>query len=41
MCRYLWVYRGKNGYVWVCKSRQVENWKIVTVKKWKSGNLEK
>ena len=38
--RYLWVYRGMYGYIWGLKTGQVENWNIVKLKDWKSGNLE-
>ena len=35
---YVWVYRGFNGHVWVCKSGQVENKKIVKGENWKRKN---
>ena len=38
MCEYVWVYRGMYGHVWVCKSGQVENQKIVNVENWKRKN---
>ena len=37
MCEYVWVYRGRYGHVWVCKSGQVENQKLVKVENCKSG----